>query len=239
MRIKLTFSYDGSKFNGFQRLNELRSVQKELEEALSNIYGENIEVKGAGRTDAKVHAYGQVAHYDTQKKMDNLKNKINALVMPDIIIKSVKEVSNSFHARNSAVKKEYVYKINLGLYKSALNDYYFQPRYKLDIGLMRQTAKFFLGTHDFRNFVSGDRDNYVTTIFSIDLIKVFNRLEIRVVGTGFYRYMIRNIVGALLEVGKYKISNDVVRKMIENFDTPYSLPTAPPEGLYLNRIWYK
>ena len=108
MRIKLTLSYDGSKFNGFQRLNSLRSVQKELEEALSNVYGDNIEVKGAGRTDAKVHANSQVAHFDTDKHVKNLNKKLNNLLNPDIIIKSISKVDENFHARKSARKKEYI-----------------------------------------------------------------------------------------------------------------------------------
>lgn len=238
MRIKLTFSYDGSKFNGFQRLNNLRSVQKEIEDALKNIYNIEIEIKGAGRTDAKVHANGQVAHYDAPKKIDDLKNKLNRLLNPDIIIKKVSKVENTFHARKSARKKEYVYKINLGPYQSSLNDYYYQPRYKLDIGLMKEASNIFLGTHDFHNFVAGEREDYVTTIYSITFTKTFGKLEIRFVGIGFYRYMVRNLVGALLEVGKYKIKSDVIKEMLDNPQSPKSLPTAPPEALYLNKIWY-
>ena len=238
MRIKITFSYDGSKFNGFQRLNNLRSVQKDIEDALMIIYGEKIEIKGAGRTDAKVHANGQVAHFDVIKKSDGLKDKLNKLLNPDITIKAVKKVNVDFHARKTAKKKEYIYKINLGAYQSSLNDYYYQPRYKIDISLMKDASKLFLGTHDFHNFVAGERDNYITTIYSITFTKTFGKLEIRFIGVGFYRYMVRNLVGALLEVGKYKIRRDVIREMLENPNKPKSLPTAPAEGLYLNKVWY-
>ena len=238
MRIKLTFSYDGSKFNGFQRLNDLRSVQKEVEDALKNIYGQEVEIKGAGRTDAKVHANGQVAHYDIDKKIDGLKNKLNHLLNPDIIIKSTHKVSDDFHARRSVKKKEYIYKINLGPYQSSLNDYYYQPRYKLDINLMKDAAKLLIGTHDFHNFVAGERENYISTIYSITFTKTFGKLEIRFQGVGFYRYMVRNLVGALLEVGKYKIKRDFIKEMLDNPNQPKSLPTAPAEGLYLNKVWY-
>lgn len=238
MRVKLTVSYDGTKFNGFQRLNDLRSVQKVLEEALTQILGEPIEVKGAGRTDAKVHANGQVAHFDTTKDIAKLKEKLNFVLPSDVQIKSVRKVKDTFHARKTATKKEYIYKINLGAYQSSLNDYYFQPRYKLDISLMREAASFMLGTHDFRNFVAGEREDYVTTIYSIDFNKVFGKLEIRFIGTGFYRYMIRNLVGALLEVGKCKERTTVIRDMIERPNVSKTLPTAPAEGLYLNKIWY-
>ncbi|MBQ6840800.1 MAG: tRNA pseudouridine(38-40) synthase TruA [Bacilli bacterium] len=238
MRVKLTLSYDGAKFNGFQRLNNLRSVQKELEDALSQILGEPIEVKGAGRTDAKVHANGQVAHFDTNKSITNLKQKLNLHLPSDLRIKSVMKVKESFHARKSAKKKEYIYKINLGAYQSSLNDYYHQPRYKLDISLMKDAADYLLGTHDFHNFVAGERDDYVTTIYSIDFVKSFGKLEIRFIGTGFYRYMVRNLVGALLEVGKCKIRGSVIKEMLDNPNESKTLPTAPAEGLYLNKVWY-
>ena len=238
MKVKLTFKYDGSKFNGFQRQNDVRSVQKALEEALSKIYEKDIQIKGAGRTDTGVHANGQVCHYECNVKISNLKNKINLLVNPDIYIDRVKYVSDDFHARLSAKKKEYIYKINLGLFKSSYNDYFYQPRFKLDIGDMRDAAKLFIGTHDFRNFVSGERDNFVSTVYSITFTKVFDKLEVRFVGSHFYRYMIRNMMGALLEVGKYSIKRDVISSMLEDLDTPKTLPTAPACGLYLNKIWY-
>lgn len=238
MRIKLTFSYDGSKFNGFQRLNNLRSVQKVIEDALSSIYETSIEIKGAGRTDAKVHANAQVAHFDADKRIPDLKKKLNNLLNPDIIVKSIKYVNNQFHARMSAKKKEYIYKINLGPYQSSLNDYFYQPRNKLDISLMKDASRILLGTHDFHNFVAGERDNYITTIYSITMTKTFDKLEIRFIGTGFYRYMVRNLVGALLEVGKYKIKRDIIKQMLDNPNESKTLPTAPAEGLYLNKVWY-
>lgn len=238
MRVKIVFSYDGSKFNGFQRQNKLRSVQKEIEEALSIIYKEKIEIKGAGRTDAKVHANNQVAHFDVQNLPRNIRAQLNNIVNPDIYIKSLCKVKETFHARHNARKKEYIYKINLGPYQSSLNDYYYQPNYQLDISLMKDAAKLFIGTHNFRNFVAGERDDYQNTIHSITFTKTFGKLEIRFIGAGFYRYMVRNLVGALLEVGKYKINPGVIKKMLEEPNNPQKLPTAPAEGLYLNKIWY-
>ena len=238
MRIKIIFSYDGSKFNGFQRQNNERSVQKEIEIALCNIYDVNIEIKGSGRTDAKVHAINQVAHFDVQYEVKHLKSKLNKLLNPDIYIKKIQYVNNNFHARKSVKKKEYVYKINLASFQSSLNDYFYQPNFKLDINLMKDASKLLLGTHDFHNFVAGERDNYITTIYSITFVKIFGKLEIHFVGTGFYRYMVRNLVGALVEVGKYKIKRDVIKEMLDYPNIPKSLPTAPGEGLYLNKIWY-
>lgn len=238
MRVKIIFSYDGSKFNGFQRQNELRSVQKEIEDILTSIYKNNIEIKGSGRTDAKVHANYQVAHFDVKEVPGNLKKQLNDLLLPDIYIKSLSVVSNDFHARHSVKKKEYIYKINLGPFQTSLNDYYYQPGYKLDISLMKEASKYILGTHDFRNFVSGKRDDYITTVYNISFSKSFNKLEIRFLGTGFYRYMVRNLVGALLEVGKCKVSINTIKEMVNMPNVQKNLPTAPAEGLYLNKVWY-
>lgn len=239
MRVKMTFSYDGSKFHGFQRLPNERSVQAEVEKVLSKIYGKSIEIKASGRTDAGVHANNQVAHYDADNKIKHLKKEINKLLPNDIRIKKIQYVDDNFHARNSAVKKEYVYKINLGPYKSSMNDYLFQPNYKLDLSFMKEASKSFIGTHDFSNFSSGDKENFVTTIHSITFVKNFGKLEIHFLGVGFYRYMVRNIVGALLEVGKCKIRKEEIDSMINNPNIPKRLPTAKAEGLYLNKVWYK
>ena len=238
MRIKLVFSYDGSKFNGFQRQKNMPSIQGTIESALSNIYNTPITIKGAGRTDAGVHANNQVAHFNVEDLRPNLKEELNNLLRPSIYVKNIKKVDDDFHARKDAKKKEYVYKINLGPFQSSLNDYYYQPNYQLDVSLMKDASKVMLGTHDFHNFVAGFRDDYVSTIHSITITKTFQKLEITFIGVGFYRYMVRNLVGALLEVGKYKIDRNFIKKMLDNPDEELRLPTAPPQGLYLNKIWY-
>lgn len=238
MRYKMIFKYDGSKFHGFQRLNNKRSVQKEIEDALKKVFEKEIEIKGSGRTDAGVHANNQVAHFDIDKIEKNIEDKLNELLKPDIIVKSVMKVKDDFHARHSVKKKEYIYKINLGPYQSGLNDYCYQPRFKLDIGQMKDASKLMMGTHDFKNFVSGEKEDTITTIHSIKFKKSFGMLEIRFVGSGFYRYMVRNLVGALLEVGKIRITRTTIKEMIDNPNKKKTLPTAPSEGLYLNKVWY-
>ncbi len=238
MRVKIVFSYDGSKFFGFQRQKDKRSVQNEIENALSSLYNELIAIKGAGRTDVGVHANNQVAHFDVPHIIPNLKTRLNELVKPNIYIKSLVKVKDDFHARKSAKKKEYIYKINVGPFKSSLNDYVYQPNYKLDVSLMKDAANVFCGTHDFHNFVAGYREDYISTINSITITNTFQKIEIRFVGVGFYRYMVRNMVGALLEVGKCKIDRTQIKKMLDNPNEDIKLPTAPPEGLYLNKIWY-
>lgn len=238
MRKVIVFSYDGSKFKGLQRQKNERSVQGQIENALYEITSDNIDIKASGRTDAGVHAINQVAHFDINKDIKNLKKKLNELLLPDIVVKKVKNVSENFHARMSAKKKEYIYKINLGPFKSSLNDYYYQPRQKLDIKLMKDASKILLGTHDFTNFISGENDKTVTTIYSIDFVKKMDgKLEVHFIGTGFYRYMIRNLMGALLEVGKYNISKEKIQCMLDTIEKKV-LPTAPPQGLYLYKVWY-
>lgn len=239
MRIKLIFSYDGSKFAGFQRQNNVESVQKAIENSLSEIYHKPIVIKGAGRTDVGVHANNQVAHFDADYFFRSLKKQMNNYLYPNIIIKKIIKVPESFHARYSVKRKEYLYKINLGAYQNNLQDYYYQPHFKLDISLMQETANLFIGTHNFQNFVSGTRDNYMARIDSITFTKYFNKLIIHFKGKGFYRYMVRNLMGALIEVGKSKVDPDYVAKMLNNPDGALRLSTAPACGLYLNKIWYE
>lgn len=238
MRIKLVFSYDGSKFAGFQRQKNIESVQKSIENVLSEIYHQPIEIKGAGRTDVGVHANNQVAHAVVAFKPPTLKKQMNNYLCPHIVIKKISQVSENFHARYSVKSKEYLYKINLGAYQNSLQDYYYQPQFKLDIPLMQETAKLFIGTHNFQNFVSGTRDNYLAHIESITFTKHFNKLIIHFKGKGFYRYMVRNLMGALIEVGKYKVDQTYVERMLNNLQDAKRLPTAPACGLYLNKIWY-
>ena len=235
MKVMLVLSYDGSKFYGFQRQKNVRNVQGYLENTLSNILKEDILVKGAGRTDAGVHSLYQVVHFETSKDINNLKNKLNN-VLEDIKIKKVKVVNDDFHARHSALSKTYLYKIDLSGKKDS--NYYNIIKYKLDIKKMKEAAKLFLGTHDFHNFVSGFRDDYNSTIYKISIYKFNNTLYLKFTGRAFYRYMVRNLVGALIEIGKGKIDKSVIKDMLENPEVEKSLPTASPNGLYLLKIKY-
>lgn len=240
MRYLISISYDGSKFNGFQRLKENNSVQKLIEDALTKINKKEVVIKGAGRTDRGVHAYDQKAHFDLDINItpNGLKKAINSLVKPYVYITDCKEVSDDFHARFSVVQKTYVYKINLGEYNPLLNDYVNQEFKDLDINLMKKVSKEFLGIHNFKNFVSGERDNYEAIIYSIKFKKVKNILEIEFTGKSFYRYMVRNLVGALIEVGRHKIDSKYIKSMLENHEVSMVLPTASSCGLYLKQIKY-
>ncbi|NMA50711.1 MAG: tRNA pseudouridine(38-40) synthase TruA [Mollicutes bacterium] len=238
MRIKLIVSYDGSKFNGFQRQKDGNGVQNALENALTKIYNHKVIVKGSGRTDAGVHANNQVIHYNADNIEKDLVKKLNNDLNPNIVVKKALKVKDDFHSRYSVKKKEYVYKINIGPYKSSLYNYYYQTKNIIDIPFMKEAARLFVGSHDFKNFISSKKENTNATIYSLDINRVFNKLEIRIIGTNFYKYMVRNIVGALLEVGMCKVSFLEVREMINNPNKKRNLMTAPPQGLYLNKIWY-
>ena len=234
MKVLLRFSYDGSKFNGFQRQKNVRSVQKDLEDALSSIYKEDIVIKGAGRTDALVHAINQYAHFDTTKNISNVKRLLNSN-LSDIKIKSVKKVNDDFHARFSVKKKVYLYKIT----NNKLDNLNYYAYYKnLDYKKIKECLKLFVGDHNFKNFVAGSRDNYEGTIFSIKTYKLFNKIYIKFTGHGFYRYMVRNIVGASIDYSQGKVSIKDISNMLNKPLIERQLSTAKREGLYLKDVKY-
>ena len=238
MRYLMKVSYDGSGFYGFQRLNDYRTVQKVLEEALGVINKGEVLVKGASRTDKGVHAYGQMIHFDIDYDIpaDRLMYAVNRILDNDIRVLDCKKVGNDFHARFNVKRKKYVYKINLG---NCLNSRYFLQVYeKLDIDKMRECAKVFLGCHDFRNFVAGERDNYLMCVEDIKFNMSNDILEIEFLGKSFYRYMVRNMVGAMLEVGMHKKEICDVSKMLFDYMVKKQMMTAPACGLYLMDIEY-
>lgn len=240
MKYLISIKYDGSKFYGFQRLNNLETVQKRIERALSIIAKVPVEVKGAGRTDRGVHANDQKASFDLNINIDteHLQLALNSLLKPYIYITKVEIVNNDFHARFNVSKKEYIYKINLGVYNPLSTDYMFQPDYKLNIKAMKKCAKVFLGVHNFENFVAGTRESYECIIYKIDFSLKNDILEIKFIGKSFYRYMVRNLVGAMLDVGRNKVSIEEVEEALDNPKIKKQFTTALPNGLYLNKIEY-
>ncbi len=240
MRYLMKVSYDGSGFYGFQRLNEYRTVQKVLEEALGVINKGDVLVKGASRTDKGVHAYGQMIHFDIDYDIpaDRLMYAVNRILDNDIRVLDCKKVDNDFHARFNVKRKKYVYKINLGDFDCLKSRYFLQVYEKLDIDKMRECAKVFLGCHDFRNFVAGERDNYLMCVEDIKFNMNNDILEIEFLGKSFYRYMVRNMVGAMLEVGMHKKEICDVSKMLDDYMVKKQMMTAPACGLYLMDIEY-
>ena len=246
MRYFMCFSYDGSKYNGYQKQPRKKTVQGELEKALTKINSERkVSVVASGRTDAGVHAYNQRAHFDLDKeiKCTRLSQSLNSLIPDDIYIKSICEVSDEFHARFDVKAKEYIYKINMGSYNPIEKDYIFQYGKRLDIAEIERALKYIEGTHDFRSFVKIDeeKDTYTRTIFQTSLIRDsrnVNYITISLLGNGFMRYMVRNIVGFLIEIGEGKYKSEDVISILEAKDRKQAGVCAPACGLYLNDVYY-
>ena len=240
MKYLLKISYDGSKFNGFQRLNDQTGVQNEIERVLKIIFKKDIQVKGAGRTDRGVHAYSQYAHFEGEYLMElsKLCYVMNRLLNPYIKIIEIFEVKNDFHARHSVKEKTYVYKVSFDDKNPFLSDYAYIMYQKPNLKKMKKASKLFIGEHNYRNFVSGERDNYASKINSLKIYKKNNFLIFEIKGQSFYRYMVRMIVGALLDVGLGKAEYLDIGLALNNFMVPKTFFVAPPEGLYLANIVY-
>ena len=239
MRYLIKFNYDGTKFHGFQRQNDVKNVQGTLEHVLSDVLESDIVIKGAGRTDAGVHAITQCAHFDVDRKIKKEDiNIINRLLNGEIKIKKWQVVNSNFHARHDVKRKKYVYKLNIGEFDKDKEGYYYQIKYKIDFSLMKRVMKLYVGTHDFRNFVSGPRIDYTTTIYKTRIKRNGNIILFEFVGVGFYRYMVRHLVGAILDVGRGKAKVVDVERMLENPLIIKSLSVVPADGLYLVDIKY-
>ena len=159
MRYLMTFSYDGSKYSGYQKQPKKKTIQSEIEKVLKKINSEQkVDIHASGRTDAGVHALNQKAHFDMDAKMspDKLKYSINCLLPKDIYIKDIKEVNDDFHARFNVKAKEYVYKINMGEYNPIEKDYVYQYNKKLDAVRMERAVRYLVGTHDFKSCTKAD-----------------------------------------------------------------------------------
>jgi tRNA pseudouridine38-40 synthase len=248
--IKLTIAYDGAGFHGWQFQPGLATIQGAVNDVLRKITQEKITVNGASRTDAGVHALGQVAHFKTQSALSagEFLRALNALLPPAVRIISTEEVGMDFHARWLTQAKTYRYRIWRGRvlppfeYRRALH-----LPWPLDEAAMAEAARCFEGEHDFTSFAASsgseddDRDReMVRVIHSSELVREPGGDEISYVvrGRSFLRYMVRKIVGTLLEVGKGNLASADIARIFEARDRSRSGPTVPPEGLYLVSIEY-
>lgn len=246
MRYFMTFSYDGSKFKGYQKQPKKRTVQGEIEKALNKINSNNeVVIHASGRTDAGVHAYNQRAHFDMDKNIDvdKLRNSLNGLLPKDIYVKNIEIVADDFHARFNVKAKEYIYKINMGEYDPIQKDYVYQYNKKLDVVEMERAMKYLEGTHNFKSFTKNEEDyeDYERTIVQTNVIrnmKNINDITLCFLGTGFLRYMVRNMVGVLIEIGEGKRKSEDIMDILEASDRCKAGKTAPPEGLYLKDVFY-
>jgi len=243
----MTFSYDGSKYSGYQKQPDVKTVQGELERILTQINdNKQVLVSASGRTDAGVHALNQKAHFDLNINItpEKLRCALNGMLPKDIYVKNVVEVDSDFHARFSVSAKEYIYKINLGEYNPLEKDYVYQYNKELNIEEIENALILFQGTHDFKSFTKAtdEKDDYVRTIIRAKLeIDEQNQdmITISFLGTGFLRYMVRNMVGFLIEVGEGKRSSREVVDVLDACDRKCAGITAHPEGLYLKEVYYE
>ena len=235
MRYLISIKYDGSKFYGFERLKDKPSVQKEIEDALTKLNKKKVEIKGSGRTDRGVHALDQKASFDLDVDIpiERLKDAINALLNDYVYINYCEIVKDDFHARFNCIRKKYTYFINLGEYDPISQDYVYNYCRNLNVGKMKKAAKYLIGMHSYEAFTAGDRENYDSVIYHIDIKKRSDMLELSFEGKSFYRYMVRNLVGALIQVGEGKIEPIKIKEMLEKRKNITNYITAPANGLYL------
>lgn len=243
MRYRIDFSYDGTNFSGYQLQPNLRTVQNELEKAVSYLNRKTYtSVSSSGRTDKGVHAIKQTAHFDLMIDIPlyKIKRGLNSNLPSDIHIISVSKVGNNFHARFSSKKKEYIYKINIGEYNPIMRNYVYQYNNLLDIDSMSKAIKYFEGTHDFTSFISSEdeRDNKIRTIYKTNIKVKNNEIIISFQADGFMKYQVRNMVGLLISIGSGKKNIEDVKKILEEKDRSKAVKTAPACGLYLKKVWY-
>lgn len=238
-RYLLIISYDGSCFTGYQRQKNGKSVQSVLENQLSIILNNNIKLIGAGRTDAGVHALNQYAVFDIDKDIDT--NKVMHYINKKklgVSIRKLFKVKKTFHPRYMSIEKTYKYYIYSGIYNPFYDKYKLYVYKEYSLKRFKEAAKLFLGKHNFENFVAGDRENYEMVINKIIIKKINNQLILTFKAKSFYRYMVRNLVGAMLEYAYGNIKIEELELILDN-KIKKSLNTANPCGLYLDNIEYK
>jgi tRNA pseudouridine38-40 synthase len=241
--IKLTLEYDGTNYHGWQRQPGLPTVEVALEAALLQLTQQPITVFGAGRTDAGVHARGQVAHLVVEKEVNPAVwlRGLNALLAHDIAVRQVEEVAPTFHSRYSAKEKIYEYLIHHAPHRSPLQrKRAWHLWYPLNLRAMRVAASAMIGLHDFQAFCAADYegDNYRVDLREIMLAKRGDLIRIRFRADRFLKYMVRNLTGFLLEVGRGRRAPGEVASIIASRDRRQAGPTAPPQGLTLMEVVY-
>ncbi|MEZ5345803.1 MAG: tRNA pseudouridine(38-40) synthase TruA [Pyrinomonadaceae bacterium] len=249
MNYKLTIQYDGTDFHGWQVQNNQRTVQGELERVVSLLEDSEVHVAGSGRTDAGVHAEGQIATVKLARefKPQKLRAAINGNLRSDVRVVEVEEADEDFHARFSAKGKTYLYRvINSPVISPFWARYAHHDARPLDVAKMNEKARFFLGEHDWTAFsnAKSDSESKIRTIDGFDVESRWEErskasmIEFRISGNGFLRYMVRSIVGTMLEVGRGERDPDTIQAAIVSGDRDLAGITAPANGLTLLEVHY-
>jgi tRNA pseudouridine38-40 synthase len=242
--FKIIIEYDGTVYHGWQRQKQDCTIQREIETALSTMIGRPVVLQGSGRTDAGVHAYGQAANFccETDLTPEIFKRGLSSLLPEDIVIRDCSRVAESFHARFDAKSKIYHYQIlNRTIPPAIGRQYIWFIRRKLDTAAMRSAVQHIIGRHDFKAFEgSGSPRSHTTR--NVASAEVFEKpdglLTFKIEADGFLRFMVRNIVGTLVEVGLGKISADEFKKILDSRDRSRAGATAPAHGLFLMEVKY-
>jgi len=242
LRYLIHFSYDGSDFYGYQKQPGMRTIEGEFEKALYSINNHKItKIFSSGRTDSLVHALSQTAHFDLEINITlyKLKCALNSLLPSDIHVFLVETVDNEFHSRYMATEKTYKYIINCGEYNPLYRKYQYQYNRKLNIEKMKLAIKDFIGTHNFKNFVSEEcvKKNYMRCITKASINMKDDIIEINFTGNGFMKYQVRNMVGVLIKIGELKLKESAVSDLLLNRKSNHVF-TAPAQGLYLVCVNY-
>ena len=244
-RFKLTIAYDGTAYAGWQIQPELVCVQQVIQQTLEGIVSHTVKIHGSGRTDAGVHARGQVAHVDLTCRMtaQSVCRALNARLPPDVRILKASLARPDFHARRSAAGKEYRYFVwNDELVLPDKRLYAAHAYRPLDVAAMREAAAFFVGRHDFASFTANPQreiESTVRTIFAFTVSKRGKEIMFRVSGEGFLYKQVRSMVGFLLRVGEGAEKPEAVQELlISRAPRKARVPTAAPQGLFLWRVWY-
>lgn len=243
--IKLHIQYDGSKYNGWQKQKENdNTIQGKIENVLSLLTEENINLIGSGRTDAGVHANMQVANFQSNFKgsTEEIIDYCYKYLPKDIVVYEAFYVNERFHARLNVKKKKYTYKIcNKKLHDVFSRKYSYHIPEPLDIEAMKETCNYLIGRHDFASFTAArsKKKSTVRTIYSIDIINNDGNIEIVYTGSGFLHKMIRILTGTLIEVGLHNMNSLDVKTILEAQDRTKAGPTAPSQGLFMTSVVYE
>lgn len=243
-RYKCVIAYDGTAFSGYQIQPNKRTVQEEIEMVLAKLHkGNMVKISASGRTDAGVHARGQVIHFDSPLSipLEKWPVALNTLLPDDISVLEVEQENEDFHARFHAVGKEYRYELNTAKHRDPFNRHFaYHYPHSLNIDAMQEAAKALLGTHDFTSFCSAktEVEDRVRTITKIDILEGDSKLTFRFRGNGFLYNMVRILVGTLLEVGAGMRPASSMQELLDQKDRRFAGKTAPAHGLYLWQVFY-
>ena len=241
--IRIVCEYDGTSYHGWQIQPNGISIQEVLEKKIEIITQEKTKLTASGRTDAGVHALNQVANFRTGSSIgcENLLKGINSLLPGDIVVKDLRDTDEDFHARYSAKSKIYLYKVLNSPVRTALyRNYSWHVRVSLDVGVMRKAAILLKGKRDFSSFCASgcDSENHIRTVIDTSLDMKGDMVSFTIEADGFLRYMVRNIIGLLVDVGKGIVMPARFKEIMDAMDRTEAGITAPPQGLFLREVKY-